>query len=155
MTVDYENFDDGDQFEPKHTDREVSWSEPRHCCWKHWQEDTDNSLEQQMIVCPTCGGKRCQKAADCSLECTGDPPRCTACGVPWSEHLGAMVTCQQLQDALARERNYREQIESLLNQRNWAQAKVDAFAKCRDEAVKDGVYWKEKYDELLKRRWKR
>ena len=38
------------------------------CCYNH------ASIEQRMsymILCPTCGNKRCPKATDCSESCTG------------------------------------------------------------------------------------
>ena len=44
--------------------------------------------------------------------------------------------------------NYAGQIKSLLIQRDEAQAKVDAFARARDLAVADGVFWKSRCDEL-------
>lgn len=49
-------------------------------------------------------------------------PKCESCGVPWTEHLGIMGTCKRLRESLAREVNYREQIEALLKQRDEAQA---------------------------------
>jgi len=39
------------------------------CCWKHDKEGY--TMPRAMIVCPKCGNKRCPKATDCSLECTG------------------------------------------------------------------------------------
>lgn len=54
------------------------------CCRKHWQEENNkraiqdkengilwNPVGMPFIVCKTCGNKRCPKATDCSLECTG------------------------------------------------------------------------------------
>lgn len=38
------------------------------CCHKHW--GSDNPLTM-MLLCPQCGNKRCPKASDCSLACTG------------------------------------------------------------------------------------
>lgn len=37
------------------------------CCVKHWRPSIFN---RPMIVCRTCGNKRCPKASDCELECT-------------------------------------------------------------------------------------
>jgi hypothetical protein len=44
------------------------------------------------------------------------------------------------------------QIEQLREENMEHRAKIDMFAKCRDEAVKDGVFWKEKYEELMEAR---
>ena len=52
------------------------------CCRKHWEAATDlhariwgdsviNPLGMPFIVCGQCGNKRCPKATDCELECTG------------------------------------------------------------------------------------
>jgi hypothetical protein len=57
-------------------------TEPRTCCRKHWEEDTGrhavgrdgvlwNPFGMRFMVCQTCGNKRCPKATDCSLICTG------------------------------------------------------------------------------------
>jgi len=35
------------------------------CCHKH----TPRTM--RIILCPTCGNKRCPKASDCGLECSG------------------------------------------------------------------------------------
>jgi hypothetical protein len=54
----------------------------RTCCRKHWEEDNNrhavgigdvlwNPIGMPFIVCQVCGNKRCPKATDCSLECTG------------------------------------------------------------------------------------
>lgn len=59
----------------------------RTCCRKHWEEDSDrkagaidlgngsfaliNPFGMPFMVCKSCGCKRCPKATDCSLECTG------------------------------------------------------------------------------------
>ena len=54
----------------------------RTCCRKHWEEDAGkhavavgdvllNPVGMHMMLCGTCGNKRCPKATDCSLECTG------------------------------------------------------------------------------------
>ena len=51
-------------------------SEPKCICHKcikvhdirnEWGFPLSSSM---MILCPTCGNKRCPKASDCSLECT-------------------------------------------------------------------------------------
>jgi len=60
---------------------------PLVCCRKHWEEHNQrystsldlgnggfallNAIGMPFIVCKTCGCKRCPKATDCSLECTG------------------------------------------------------------------------------------
>ena len=125
--------------------------EPRHCCQKHWAQDAEKLRElsedvkwfepvRRMIVCPVCGDKRCPAATDCSLECTGDEPKCEACGVPLAKHLGATGTCQRLQDSLAREVNYREQIEALLDERDAALARL--AVKCEHpEASRCAKLW--------------
>lgn len=52
------------------------------CCRKHWEESTDihalalgealmNPFGMPFMVCKTCGNKRCPKATDCTLECSG------------------------------------------------------------------------------------
>ena len=52
------------------------------CCRKHWQEATGrhatvsgdvlmNPCGMPFIVCQTCGNKRCPRATDCELACTG------------------------------------------------------------------------------------
>ena len=79
-------------------------------------ENTNNPLERRMIVCPVCGDKRCPRATDCSLECTGEP----------------------LQDALAREANYREQIESLLKARQRYENQLALTAAVLQEALTIG-----------------
>lgn len=56
----------------------------RKCCRKCFGEDTDlyaksgfggvalvNPLGMPFMVCQTCGNKRCPKATDCALDCTG------------------------------------------------------------------------------------
>jgi hypothetical protein len=139
-------------------------TDPRTCCQRHWKQDVNKLREalddlawfepaRRMIVCPVCGDKRCQRAKDCGLPCecetdAGWKPKCQSCGKTIHNHLGLEGTCQRLQESLAREANYREQIDSLMKARNTAQAKVNAFANARDEAVKDGVFWKERCDEL-------
>jgi hypothetical protein len=56
---------------------EVDVSDVRRCCRKHETEDlsakrpADKFFDRLFIVFPTCGNKRCPKASDCSLECTG------------------------------------------------------------------------------------
>jgi hypothetical protein len=57
-------------------------TEPRACCRRHWEEDAGrhavgrdgvlwNPIGMPFMVCKTCGCKRCPKATDCSLACTG------------------------------------------------------------------------------------
>ena len=78
-------------------------------------------------------------------------PKCESCGTPWTEHLGIMGTCQRLRDALAREANYREQIEALLMQRDEALEQRDELAEAIDElgtalfgpADADGKTWRD------------
>lgn len=53
------------------------------CCRKHWEEYTGkktltlrglavlNPFGMPFIVCGTCGNKRCPKATNCDLDCTG------------------------------------------------------------------------------------
>ena len=52
------------------------------CCRKHWEERNQkkavgadgilwNPFGMPFIMCKVCGCKRCPKATDCSLECTG------------------------------------------------------------------------------------
>lgn len=57
------------------------------CCRKHWEEKHEkqakamdlgdghfalmNPVGMPFIVCKICGNKRCPKATDCSLKCTG------------------------------------------------------------------------------------
>jgi hypothetical protein len=52
------------------------------CCRKHWEERNKkkavgkdgvlwNPIGMPFIMCKVCGNKRCPKATDCSLECTG------------------------------------------------------------------------------------
>ena len=49
----------------------------RRCCFKHEEKDLQAQQHNNwffyrlFIVCGTCGNKRCPKASDCSLECTG------------------------------------------------------------------------------------
>jgi hypothetical protein len=54
----------------------------RCCCRKHWEEDHNrhavgkdgilwNPIGMPFMMCKVCGNKRCPKATDCSLECTG------------------------------------------------------------------------------------
>jgi hypothetical protein len=38
-------------------------------CWRCLHER--NEMRLRMIVCPTCGNKRCPKASDHDLTCTG------------------------------------------------------------------------------------
>lgn len=42
-------------------------------CWCHrcFEEQTGYQNHLWMILCPTCGNKRCPKATDHRLECTG------------------------------------------------------------------------------------
>lgn len=40
-----------------------------HCCWACVEKS--NGPLHMMIVCPKCGFKRCPKASDHTLECTG------------------------------------------------------------------------------------
>jgi len=52
--------------DPSHLTRSCRY-EPVSCCYNH------ASIEQRMsymILCPTCGNKRCPKATDCSESCT-------------------------------------------------------------------------------------
>ena len=53
------------------------------CCYKCWDERPDPQPFDMrgMIVCKTCGNKRCPKATDHRLECTksnepGQPGSC-------------------------------------------------------------------------------
>lgn len=41
-----------------------------HDCRRCWKDAQDGSLAR-MFLCPTCGNKRCPKATDHRLECTG------------------------------------------------------------------------------------
>ena len=52
------------------------------CCRKHWEERNQkkavgadgilwNPFGMPFIMCKVCGCKRCPKATDCSLDCTG------------------------------------------------------------------------------------
>jgi hypothetical protein len=52
------------------------------CCRKHWEiaegrvaiawgEALFNPIGMPFMACKTCGNKRCPKATDCELECTG------------------------------------------------------------------------------------
>ena len=54
----------------------------RQCCRRHWGKDSGkyakasgstlfNPTEMLMMLCQTCGNKRCPKATDCRLACTG------------------------------------------------------------------------------------
>ena len=54
----------------------------KECCRKHWGEHDGqasvhwggclmNPIGAPMIVCGVCGNKRCPKATDCELACTG------------------------------------------------------------------------------------
>jgi len=51
----------------------------RRCCFMHEEQDLKKQHEggfawafhRLFIVCGTCGNKRCPKASDCSLDCTG------------------------------------------------------------------------------------
>ena len=135
-------------------------TEPRTCCRTHWEADAGqhavavygalwNPVGMTLIVCRTCGNKRCPSATDCGLECTGsndpgqdgsiygglDEPTCEACGTPFAEHLGMMGTCKALQDSLAREANYREQIEALLKERDAAHARLAVKCKCPEAGM--------------------
>lgn len=42
-------------------------------CWCHrcCEEQTGYQQMFKMVVCPTCGNKRCPRATSCKLECTG------------------------------------------------------------------------------------
>lgn len=42
-------------------------------CWCHrcCEEQTGYKHMFRMVLCPTCGNKRCPKASDHRLECTG------------------------------------------------------------------------------------
>jgi hypothetical protein len=42
-------------------------------CWCHrcCKEQTGYQHMFQMVLCPTCGNKRCPRATTCKLECTG------------------------------------------------------------------------------------
>lgn len=51
---------------------------PRSCCQNHWLEDylkldekDKEFIFRPFVVCSICGNKRCPKATDCNLECTG------------------------------------------------------------------------------------
>lgn len=45
---------------------------PATCCRKHWETVSGrHSLAIPFMVCKTCGNKRCPKATDCDLFCTG------------------------------------------------------------------------------------
>jgi hypothetical protein len=51
---------------------------PRSCCQNHWLEDylkldekDKDFIFRPFIACSICGNKRCPKATDCNLECTG------------------------------------------------------------------------------------
>lgn len=44
------------------------------CCRKHWENSVvkdGSAYFRPFIVCATCGNKRCPKATDCELACTG------------------------------------------------------------------------------------
>ena len=59
----------------------------RDCCRNHWEADATsysysisfdnssavlmNAIGMPFIVCAKCGNKRCPKATDCELDCTG------------------------------------------------------------------------------------
>lgn len=49
----------------------------RYCCSKHYDADCASLTplgriaNARMILCSICGNKRCPKATDCGLECTG------------------------------------------------------------------------------------
>lgn len=49
----------------------------RRCCFRHERHDlqiaygTGWVFQRLFIVCGTCGNKRCPKASDCALDCTG------------------------------------------------------------------------------------
>ena len=40
-------------------------------CDRCWRDAGANPFERVMILCPTCGNKRCPKATDHRLACTG------------------------------------------------------------------------------------
>lgn len=58
-------------------------TELRECCRKHWTQDAQvqqakafgvvlmNPLGMPMLCCMICGNKRCPKATDCDLFCSG------------------------------------------------------------------------------------
>lgn len=51
-------------------------TEPRTCCQNHWYEDYQKLENKEFvfrpfIVCSVCGNKRCPKATDCNLNCSG------------------------------------------------------------------------------------
>jgi len=47
----------------------LSWQAGLCCCWRCMEDR--NEIRSHMILCPTCGNKRCPKASDHRLECTG------------------------------------------------------------------------------------
>lgn len=61
-----------------HDDREKQFAEydamvkaaPK-CCIKHFSEAANGEPMTFMMLCKTRGNKRCPKATDCGLECTG------------------------------------------------------------------------------------
>lgn len=45
-----------------------------HCCrkcWNSWAKKQEGIIYPPFIVCPSCGNKRCPKATDHALTCTG------------------------------------------------------------------------------------
>jgi hypothetical protein len=51
-------------------------TELRTCCQKHWNEDYQKLENKEFVMrpfiaCSVCGNKRCPKATDCNLECSG------------------------------------------------------------------------------------
>jgi hypothetical protein len=67
--------------QPPDDEAQVEAIVSRDCCRKHWQEDHHvsamrfgdvlmNPVGMGMMLCKTCGYKRCPRATDCSLECT-------------------------------------------------------------------------------------
>jgi DNA-directed RNA polymerase subunit RPC12/RpoP len=41
-----------------------------HDCYRCWEEAKDGT-SRRMFLCPKCGNKRCPKATDHRLDCTG------------------------------------------------------------------------------------
>jgi hypothetical protein len=58
------------------------------CCRKHWEAVAGtsplNPIGMPFIACKSCGNKRCPKATDCELACTGS----NAPGQPGSIYAG-------------------------------------------------------------------
>lgn len=42
-----------------------------------------------------------------------NPPKCESCGVPWTDHLGMIGTCRQLQEARAEIATLKAQVATL------------------------------------------